>query len=112
MVGVGWDEGASAATIAKAREELKDYTGVYEQLAPSSGAYLNEVSALPIAPASDALTSFSKASLYEADFQWTFFGSHYKKLRQIKAKWDPKSLFVVAKGVGSEDWDDALNCRL
>jgi hypothetical protein len=40
----------------------------------------------------------------------TFFGSHYSDLRAIKAQYDPQGLFVVASGVGSEDWDGSLNC--
>ena len=38
-------------------------------------------------------------------------GSH-AKLKEIKDKYDPYRLFVVAKGVGSEEWDKELTCRL
>lgn len=50
--------------------------------------------------------------MHETDPQFTFFGSHYAKLKGIKQKYDPRGLFVVAKGVGSDDWDESLNCRV
>ena len=39
-------------------------------------------------------------------------GSHYSKLKAIKDKYDPYGLFVVAEGVGSEEWNKELTCRL
>lgn len=48
--------------------------------------------------------------MFEPNPQETFFGSHYAKLKGIKAKYDPSDLFLVAKGVGSEDWDEYLIC--
>lgn len=53
-----------------------------------------------------------QAYMHETDPQFTFFGSHYAKLKAIKQKYDPRGLFVVAKGVGSDDWDESLNCRV
>lgn len=50
--------------------------------------------------------------MYEKDPKKTFFGSHYNRLKQIKRKYDAGDLFLVAEGVGSDDWDKALNCRL
>ena len=52
-----------------------------------------------------------QASLYEKDFKKTFFGSHYNKLKAIKDTYDPQGLFIVASGVGSDQWDGSLNCR-
>ncbi|KAL4064183.1 hypothetical protein V8B97DRAFT_2105927 [Scleroderma yunnanense] len=63
-------------------------------VAPNDGAYFNE------------------ASLFEIDWQYTFFGSHYSQLKGIKDKYDPYRLFVVAEGVGSEEWNKELTCRL
>ncbi|KAJ3520405.1 hypothetical protein NM688_g9166 [Phlebia brevispora] len=94
ITGVGWDEGSSAAEIMQQRDQLKQYTAILNNLAPHSGAYLNE------------------ATLYEPNPQYTFFGSHYERLKFIKEKYDSASLFVVASGVGSEDWDASLNCRV
>ncbi|KAF9555544.1 FAD binding domain-containing protein [Agrocybe pediades] len=89
-----WEEGASAATIAQARERLKQNTDVIDKLTTDSGSYLNE------------------GSLYEKDFKKSYFGSHYVDLKGVKKKYDPTSLFVVASGVGSEYWDEELKCRL
>ncbi|KAK2462839.1 hypothetical protein APHAL10511_005151 [Amanita phalloides] len=60
----------------------------------------------------DSGTYFNEASLYEKDFKKTFFGSHYPALEAIKHKYDPNDLFLVAEGVGSENWDQSLNCRI
>ncbi|KAF9467715.1 hypothetical protein BDZ94DRAFT_1248856 [Collybia nuda] len=88
-----WAEGANITEIQKAKQRVRDYVRILDTLTPESGAYFNE------------------ATLYEVNPQKTFFGSHYAKLREIKAKYDPQSLFVVASGVGSEEWDGSLNCR-
>ena len=50
--------------------------------------------------------------MHETNPQQTFFGSHYPILKAIKLLYDPTSLFVVKEGVGSEDWDADLHCRL
>jgi hypothetical protein len=54
----------------------------------------------------------NEANAYEPDFQTEFWGSNYPRLYRIKQKWDPTGLFIVRKGVGSEDWDDAGLCRV
>ncbi|KAJ5094949.1 hypothetical protein N7532_007240 [Penicillium argentinense] len=58
------------------------------------GAYLNE------------------ADADEPDFQQKFWGTNYPRLRAIKASRDPHDLFIVRKGVGSEDWDSDGLCRV
>ncbi|KAJ5832417.1 hypothetical protein N7474_000728 [Penicillium riverlandense] len=58
------------------------------------GAYLNE------------------ADADEPNFQQSFWGSNYPRLRAIKAERDPRDLFIVRKGVGSENWDDSGLCRI
>ncbi|KAI9070027.1 hypothetical protein FKP32DRAFT_1558582 [Trametes sanguinea] len=63
-------------------------------LAPDSGAYFNE------------------ASLFEPDPQRAFFGDNRSKLKTIKQEFDPIDLFVVTEGIGSDDWDADLVCRL
>ncbi|GJE99669.1 FAD-binding domain-containing protein [Phanerochaete sordida] len=89
-----WEEGASLDTINAARDLVKKGEAAFRALTPGGGAYFNE------------------ASLYEENFQQTFWGSHYEKLRAVKKQYDPIDLFVVPEGVGSEDWDADLNCRL
>ncbi|KAJ5105385.1 hypothetical protein NUU61_002732 [Penicillium alfredii] len=58
------------------------------------GAYLNE------------------ADANEADFQTSFWGSNYPRLRAIKHKRDPHDLFITRKGVGSDRWDESGLCRV
>ncbi|KIJ13635.1 hypothetical protein PAXINDRAFT_13592 [Paxillus involutus ATCC 200175] len=52
-----------------------------------------------------------QASSFEIDWQETFFGSHHSTLKSIKNKYDPHKLFVVAQGVGADDWNQELTCR-
>ncbi|KAI3596663.1 fad binding domain-containing protein [Moniliophthora roreri] len=87
-----WQDGASATELQGFKQELKGCIDVLEALEPGAGAYFNE------------------ASLYEKNFQHTFFGSHYDRLLAIKDRYDPSGLFIVAEGVGSERWDESLNC--
>jgi hypothetical protein len=49
--------------------------------------------------------------MFEQNPTYTFFGSHYSRLKAIKSVYDPVDLFVVTEGVGSDDWDMTLNCR-
>lgn len=57
------------------------------------------------------LSLHPQASRYEIDFKKSFFGSHYGKLKNIKDIYDPTSIFTVAFGVGSDEWDSTLVCR-
>ena len=57
-------------------------------VAPSAGSYLSE------------------GDFFERDWKTSFWGGHYARLRRIKARVDPSSLFVVHHGVGSEDWSE------
>lgn len=94
VCGISWDEGASSKEIEEEISQLKTWISALNDVAPNDGAYFNE------------------ASLFEIDWQTTFFGSHYSQLKHIKDKYDPCRLFVVAEGVGSEEWNKELTCRL
>lgn len=61
---------------------------------PNSGSYSNE------------------ADVREPHFQTTFFGPNYGRLSIIKNKYDPKGMFIVGAGVGSEHWDIDGICQL
>lgn len=93
-VTVGWPAGSPNSIVNLAVESLKNNTEIIDRLSVDSASYLNE------------------GSLYEKDFKKTYFGAHYNSLKSIKTKYDSRGLFVVAEGVGSEDWDASLNCRL
>ncbi|KAI0094879.1 hypothetical protein BDY19DRAFT_988669 [Irpex rosettiformis] len=94
VAGHGWANDASLENIISAKEKVKGFTRSLERLSPASGAYFNE------------------ASLYYADPKQTFFGPHYEKLLAIKKKYDPHDLFVVTQGVGSDECDPSLTCRV
>ncbi len=68
-----------AQAIARAATELR-------KLVPSAGAYVSE------------------SDYFEADWQNAFWGANYPRLLAVKDRYDPKGLFVVHHGVGSERW--------
>ncbi|KAI0329054.1 FAD-binding domain-containing protein [Cubamyces sp. BRFM 1775] len=94
VIGTSWADGATSAEIEQKRGVLRANTAKLRALAPQSGAYFNE------------------ASLYEPNAKEAFFGSHYNRLRTIKKLYDPRDLFVVAEGVGSDEWTSDLKCRV
>lgn len=54
----------------------------------------------------------NEADVREPNFQRTFFGIHYDRLKAIKLAYDPDHLFIVGAGVGSEEWDTQSICRI
>lgn len=68
-------------------------------------------------PKIEAVTPGSGSYMNEADFQqpnWqsTFYGTNYNKLKQIKNKYDPDHVFYNLKSVGSEAWTVAKDGRM
>ena len=64
------------------------------------GNALGELRKLGITPASYV----SESSYFERDWQQSYWGTNYDRLRAAKAEYDPDGLFIVHHGVGSEDW--------
>jgi hypothetical protein len=54
----------------------------------------------------------NEADANEPNFQKSFWGHNYERLYAVKQHSDPDGLFIVRKGVGSEDWDDDGICRI
>ncbi|KAF2703630.1 FAD-binding domain-containing protein [Pleomassaria siparia CBS 279.74] len=82
-----WTIPASPSTILATRAALTN--GImkkWRDVTPGSGSYLNE------------------ADRTEPNWQQSFWGDKYAKLLAIKNDWDPKTLFWVNQGVGSEGW--------
>ncbi|KAH7886481.1 hypothetical protein F5I97DRAFT_997130 [Phlebopus sp. FC_14] len=93
VCGFSWEDGTSQEDLQVQIKQLKSWIKIMHDLTPNDGAYFNE------------------ASLFEVDWQYTFFGDHYSTLKTIKDKYDPHRLFVVHEGVGSDDWNKQLTCR-
>lgn len=90
----GWSSSTSVEEQNVIKKNLTEVeVPLLKALEPQMGAYLNE------------------ADAREPNFQQSFWGKNYGKLKDIKRKWDPKGLFIVRAGVGSEDWDDSGLCR-
>lgn len=71
-----------------------------------------EVPLLRSVEGADAMGSYlNEANAYETEFQASFWGSNYPRLYRIKQRWDPTGVFIVQRGVGSEDWDEEGICR-
>jgi FAD/FMN-containing dehydrogenase len=68
-----------ALAIARAMVELR-------KVAPDPGSYVSE------------------SNYFEKDWQSSYWGTNYQRLRAVKAQYDPGGLFFVHHGVGSEDW--------
>jgi FAD/FMN-containing dehydrogenase len=46
----------------------------------------------------------SESNYFNESWAQAFWGTHYAKLRAVKAKYDPQGLFFVHHGVGSDAW--------
>ena len=68
--------------------------------AAAIGNAMDELRKLSVAPGSYV----SESSYFERDWQVSYWGANYHRLRAAKAKYDPDGLFFVHHGVGSEDW--------
>jgi hypothetical protein len=71
-----------------------------EKATVGGGAYLNEADPL-VYPERDT-----------SKWQEAFYGSNYKKLSQVKRKWDPREVFYAYTAVGSEKWASDKDGRL
>jgi len=75
--------------LAAARKDAAAVTRAVaplQTLVPNGGAYVSE------------------ANYFDRNWQRSFFGKNYGRLRAVKEKYDPAGLFFVHHGVGSEDW--------
>jgi len=77
---------ADAAAARRASEAVAAAMSELRQVAPGAGSYVSE------------------SNFFERDWQRSYWGSHYPRLRAVKDRYDPDGLFFVHHGVGSEDW--------
>jgi FAD/FMN-containing dehydrogenase len=62
--------------------------------------------------APDAGSYVAESNYFEPQWQASYWGANYTRLKQIKQKYDPDGLFFVRHGVGSEAWSDDGFTRL
>ncbi|KAK4160882.1 hypothetical protein QBC43DRAFT_358936 [Cladorrhinum sp. PSN259] len=77
----------SAGEARQLDEHSYKYTDVWKQLTPGAGSYMNE------------------GDPVEKDWQWSFYGHHYRRLLGIKRRRDPWGVFWARTTVGSEEWE-------
>jgi FAD/FMN-containing dehydrogenase len=90
---VGWDDSTPYADQLTMAKKLTESTDALRAITPGAGTYQNE------------------GDPSEPDWQQSFFGDNYPRLHALKNKYDPNSLFICRRCVGSEDWDEDLMCR-
>lgn len=56
--------------------------------------------------------SFIQGDPFQPNFQETFYGVNYPRLRAIKAKYDPRSIFYGKTAVGSDEWEADVGGRM
>ncbi|KAK4145731.1 uncharacterized protein C8A04DRAFT_26476 [Dichotomopilus funicola] len=89
-------EPSNTTSRAIVKKRVSDRVAALRELAPDSGAYMNE------------------AFYEEPDWQHTFWGPNYERLLAIKRRIDPHDVFWCTPCVGNERWeqvDDRL-CRV
>ena len=90
-----WNSTAPWADMEAAQHRMtQEFMPTIEAITPGSGSYMNE------------------ADFRQPNWQSTFYGANYEKLKAIKAKYDPKSMLFNLKGVGSEAWSVSAGGRV
>ncbi|KAM0554927.1 hypothetical protein ACHAPJ_006663 [Fusarium lateritium] len=95
ITGQSWTDSTNESQV---RSIVHDMTyrklTLLRQLDPVQGAYINEANSI------------------EPDWQWSFYGPNYARLRDIKDKYDLDGLLWCPQCVGSEDWVQRQDGRL
>ncbi|KAK3666175.1 hypothetical protein LTR22_002839 [Elasticomyces elasticus] len=95
IVARGWAPGATQAEQASVRHDITFVKGAaMEKQAPDTGVYMNEANRL------------------DPDWKQNFYGKHYERLSEIKAKVDPSGLLYCPTCVGSDKWKEDSTGRL
>jgi FAD binding domain/Berberine and berberine like len=86
IVARGWAPGTPESYKGVVRQDIENKANALKQLAPNTGAYMNEGDRL------------------DPDFKTTFYGSNYNKLLSIKDTYDRGQTFYCPTCVGSDRW--------
>ncbi|KAL8805980.1 MAG: hypothetical protein Q9182_001637 [Xanthomendoza sp. 2 TL-2023] len=95
IVARGWAPGSDEATRNAVYSDITNVkTRALKELAPGTGAYMNE------------------ADRFDPDYLQDFYGKHAKRLAAIKRKYDPLGLFYCPTCIGSDGWRSDETGRL
>ncbi|KAJ0158908.1 putative FAD-linked oxidoreductase [Colletotrichum tanaceti] len=94
VVGTPYSRNDFSTFVSGQRTVTDTIVPALKALTPGGGAYLNE------------------ADRNEIEFETTFYGNNYAKLKAIKKLYDPLSTFYALTGVGSDDWEVRSDGRL
>ncbi|KAI1154074.1 FAD-binding domain-containing protein [Nemania diffusa] len=97
IIGSVWSWGQSWDLVLEQQKMLEQtILPAFEAATPGAGAYANE------------------ANFAQTDWQASFYGANYPRLKAIKTKYDPTGVLYGAISVGSENWKtdgDGRLCR-
>ena len=79
--------GITAEEARRRDEHAHKYADAIKELTLGAGSYMNE------------------GDPTEGDWQWSFYGHHYRRLLGIKRRRDPWGVFWARTTVGSEEWE-------
>ncbi|CAF1052714.1 unnamed protein product [Didymodactylos carnosus] len=88
----GWSDTATLTEQSQIAVQVTTNVELLKNLTSDSGCYLNE------------------ADPNDPNWQQSFFGINYDRLKTIKDQIDPNGLFICKNCVGSEEWTNDLNC--
>ncbi|KAJ8108082.1 hypothetical protein ONZ43_g6536 [Nemania bipapillata] len=95
IIGSVWSWGQPWDLVLAQQNELEQsILPAFEAATPGAGAYSNE------------------ANFAQVDWQASFYGTNYPKLKAIKTKYDPTGILYGVVSVGSENWKKDGNGRL
>ncbi|KAI1163546.1 FAD-binding domain-containing protein [Nemania serpens] len=95
IIGSAWGWGQPWDVVLEQQEQLEQsILPAFEAATPDAGAYANE------------------ANFAQTHWQTTFYGTNYQKLKEIKAKYDPKGVLYGITSIGSESWKEDGDGRL
>ncbi|KAK5988373.1 putative FAD-linked oxidoreductase [Cladobotryum mycophilum] len=93
IAAIEWDDDTPYAQQLDFQKRLTKSVDRLREITPGGGTYQSE------------------ADPNEPDWQQSFFGANYTRLRAIKDKYDPHDIITYRRCVGSEDWDEDMMCR-
>ncbi|KAL8851343.1 MAG: hypothetical protein Q9221_003710 [Calogaya cf. arnoldii] len=94
IVARGWAPGTGEEERGSVYRDITDKVAVMKELAPRTGAYMNE------------------GDRFDPDYLQDFYGEHGPRLSYIKRRYDPSGLFYCPTCIGSERWREDETGRL